>query len=127
LDANHSSPSLILIPLGLCIIQGWNLLYMIIIPIQGIYIYIYIYRTLSIITPSLVDPSQTFHIYYGTASSAANYGCTVATPTRKLLLSTSMMSLMGGKNVRSPKLKRVPTELIIVSSTIQKRELKRST
>jgi hypothetical protein len=40
LDANHSSPSLILIPLGLCIIQGWNLLYMIIIPIQGIYIYI---------------------------------------------------------------------------------------
>jgi hypothetical protein len=52
---------------------------------------------------------------------------TVATPTRKLLLSTSMMSLMGGKNVRSPKLKRVPTELIIVSSTIQKRELKRST
>jgi hypothetical protein len=82
---------------------------------------------LTAITPSLVDPSQTFHIYYGTASSAANYGCTVATPTRKLLLSTSMMSLMGGKNVRSPKLKRVPTELIIVSSTIQKRELKRST
>ncbi|KAJ7015620.1 hypothetical protein NC653_004809 [Populus alba x Populus x berolinensis] len=36
------------------------------------------------------------------------------------------MSLMDGKNVRSPKLKRVPTELI-VSSIIQKRELKRST
>jgi len=29
---------------------------------------------LTAITPSLVDPSQTFHIYYGTASSAANYG-----------------------------------------------------
>jgi hypothetical protein len=25
-------------------------------------------------TPSLADPSQTFHIYYGTAASAANYG-----------------------------------------------------
>jgi len=41
LDVNRSSPSLIFIPLGLCIIEGWNIVYMIIIPIQGIYIYIY--------------------------------------------------------------------------------------
>ncbi|KAJ6385328.1 hypothetical protein OIU77_028492 [Salix suchowensis] len=25
-------------------------------------------------TPSLADPSEAFHIYYGTAASAANYG-----------------------------------------------------
>ncbi|KAF2319452.1 hypothetical protein GH714_015958 [Hevea brasiliensis] len=75
--------------------------------------------------PSLADSAQTYHIYYGTAASAANYGGYGGNSDKKASAEYVYDVPDGWKERLVSKLKRARMELT-ASSTTQRRGLKKN-